>query len=99
MRADNCCDMRGMLSFLILFMLSKKQMSGQDIANELAKRKGMRPSPGTIYPALKRLRNARLIKERKDGKKIIYSLTDDGKNVLREAKKQFCMAFTDVLES
>jgi len=99
MRADNCCDMRGMLSFLILFMLSKKQMSGQDLANELTKRKGMRPSPGTIYPALKRLRNAKLIKERKDGKKIMYSLTDDGKSVLREAKKQFCIAFTDVFES
>ena len=96
---EYCCDMRGMLSFLILFFLSKKQMSGQEIGNELAKRKGIRPSPGTIYPALKRLRNARLIKEKKEGKNIKYSLTDDGKRVLREAKKQFCMTFTGVFEN
>lgn len=88
--------MRGMLSFLILFMLSKKEMNGQQIAGELEKRKGMKPSPGTIYPALKRLRNARLIKEKKEGKSITYTLTDEGRRVLKEAKKQFCMAFTDV---
>ena len=35
----------------------------------LKKRKGDRPSPGTIYPALKQLREDDLITERKDGKK------------------------------
>ena len=50
---ESCCDMRGLLSFLILFLLSKKPMHGQEIANELERRKGIRPSPGTIYPALK----------------------------------------------
>jgi DNA-binding PadR family transcriptional regulator len=28
----------------------------QEIADEIAKRKGEKPSPGTIYPALKNLR-------------------------------------------
>ena len=51
-----CCDMRGMLGFLILFLLSKKSMHGQELADEIAKRKGEKPSPGTIYPALKSLR-------------------------------------------
>ena len=51
-----CCDMRGMLGFLILFLLSKKSMHGQELAEEIARRKGERPSPGTIYPALKGLR-------------------------------------------
>ena len=35
-----CCDMRGMLGFLILFLLSKKSMHGQELADEIAKRKG-----------------------------------------------------------
>jgi PadR family transcriptional regulator PadR len=48
--------MRGMLGFLILFLLSKKPMNGQEITNEIANRKGEIPSPGTIYPALKNLR-------------------------------------------
>jgi PadR family transcriptional regulator, regulatory protein PadR len=32
--------MRGMLGFLILFLLSKKPMHGQEIAEEIARRKG-----------------------------------------------------------
>lgn len=91
-----CCDMRGMLSFLILFLLSKKEMHGQEIADELEKRKESRPSPGTIYPALKSLKSSGLISEKKEGKNIKYSLTSDGKNVLKNAKEKFTRAFRDI---
>ncbi len=91
-----CCDMRGFLSFLILFLLSKKEMNGQEIARELEKRKGEKPSPGTIYPALKALREDGLIKEKKEGKTINYLLTDEGKKVLKISKKRFCRAFIDL---
>ena len=75
-----CCDMRGMLGFLILFLLSKKSMHGQELADEIAKRKGGKPSPGTIYPALKSLREMGFINsEEKEGKTIVYSLTERGK--------------------
>ena len=97
MKKDCCCDMRGMLSFLILFLLSKKSMHGQEIAKELEKRKGDRPSPGTIYPALKSLREQGLIAEKKEGKTISYTITSDGKRVLENAKKQFCRIFMDVI--
>ena len=90
------CDMRGMLSFLTLFILSKKSMHGQEIANELAKRKGCKPSPGTIYPALKSLREAGLIKEEKSGKTINYSLTKEGKETLKIAKHRFCKIFMGI---
>ena len=96
---DYCCDMRGMLSFLILFLLSKKPMHGDAIAEEIGKRKGVKPSPGTIYPALKTLHDADLIKETKSGKTITYSLTRGGKSVLSEAKKRFCRIFTDVFST
>jgi PadR family transcriptional regulator, regulatory protein PadR len=92
----NYCDMRGFLSFLILFMLSKKSMHGQEIANELERRKGCKPSPGTIYPALKQLKENNLIKESKSGKTITYSLTPEGKKVFDKAKIQFCRTFSDV---
>ena len=91
-----CCDMRGMLSFLILFLLSKKPMHGQELACEIGKRKGEKPSPGTIYPALKALREDGLIKEKRAGKMIVYELTGEGKRGLEEAKRQFCRTFTDV---
>ncbi len=91
-----CCDMRGMLSFLILFLLSKKPMHGQELADELGKRKGENPSPGTIYPALKALKENGLIKEKKEGKTIVYALTSEGKEGLAVAKKAFCRTFTDI---
>lgn len=105
-----CCDMRGMLSFLILFLLSKKPMCGSDIAKEIGKRKGEIPSPGTIYPALKGLKEAGLIKEKKEGKEIqqtasaasrakreiTYSITPDGKRGFAHAKRHFCRTFMDV---
>ncbi len=71
-------------------------MSGQDLANELERRKGEKPSPGTIYPALKSLKEANLITERRENKFIFYSLTDDGKKGLKRAKERFCRTFADL---
>lgn len=94
----HCCDMRGMLSFLILFILSGKPMHGQEIADELERRKGERPSPGTIYPALKALKEAGLIKENREGKNIVYSLTREGSEGLEAAKSHFCKVFVGVFK-
>jgi DNA-binding PadR family transcriptional regulator len=88
--------MRGLLGFLILFLLSKKPMHGQDLADEIAKRRGERPSPGTIYPALKSLREMGFIVEEKDGKTIVYTLTGRGKNALKLARQRFVRTFLDV---
>ena len=94
---STCCDMRGMLGFLILFLLSKEPMHGQALADEIARRKGgEKPSPGTIYPALKGLREAGFISEQKDGKTIVYSLTNRGESALRIAKRRFTRTFLGV---
>ena len=98
MKDDYCCDMRCMLTFLILFLLSKKDMHGQEIADELEKRKGCRPSPGTIYPALKDLKEEELIREKRKGRIITYNLTPSGKKALSSAKEKFCRAFTDIIK-
>ena len=97
MRKEYCCDMRGMLSFLILFLLSKKNMHGQEIAKELGRRKGENPSPGTIYPALRALKETKLINEKKSGKTIVYNLTPQGRKVLDIAKRRFCRIFMGVV--
>lgn len=94
----DCCDMRGMLGFLILFLLSKKSMHGQALAEEIGKRKGGKPSPGTIYPALKSLRNTGFISEKREGKNIMYSLTPEGKHALKIAKGRFMKTFMGVVE-
>jgi len=93
------CDMRGMLSFQILFLLSKRSMHGEQLAGEIGKRRGEKPKAGTIYPALKNLKQKGLIKGEKRGKIIIYSLTKDGNNTVKYAKEYFCRAFGDIFES
>jgi len=73
-------------------------MHGQELADEIAKRKGEKPSPGTIYPAIKTLREMGFISaEEKEGKTIVYTLTQRGKNALKIAKRRFVRTFLGVL--
>jgi len=90
--------MRGMLSFLILWLLTKKPMYGQEIAEEIEQRKGTKPNPGTIYPALRDLKKRNLIKGEKKGKKIFYTLTFKGRQGIEKACKYFCNAFGEIFE-
>ena len=94
---SNGCDMRGFLSFQILWLLSKSDMCGEDLAEEIEKRRGDKPKPGTLYPALKDLSEKGMIKGKKSGKTVIYTLTDDGKAAVKEAKAYFVRSFGDIL--
>ena len=70
-------------------------MNGADITREFEKRRGTKPSPGTIYPALKELRINGLITV--DETKT-YALTKNGEIELKSACKFFCKIFYDVEE-
>src|SRR4030067_2084839 len=99
-RPPECCDMRGMLSFLILHLLSKKKMYGMEIANELGKRKAEKPNPGTLYPSLKEMERKGLGESSKEGNTRIYKITPQGREGLGPAKEFFIQAYGDiVLES
>jgi PadR family transcriptional regulator PadR len=89
--------MRGMLSFMILFLLSKHDMYGQEIADEIGRRKGERPNPGTIYPALKDLAWRRLVSVESRGRRNVYSLTKEGSETLGKALEYFARAYGDIL--
>ncbi|MBI2658273.1 PadR family transcriptional regulator [Candidatus Woesearchaeota archaeon] len=89
--------MRGFLSFIVLRLISKKQMSGKEITQEIKNRKGSKPSPGTIYPVLKALSGNGFIEETKDsGKTKRYRLTSKGKKELEIATAKFCHIFYDM---
>ena len=89
--------LKGQLSFLILHLLSQKQLSGKGLVDEIAKRKGNRLSPGTIYPSLELLRGKGYVQiARKIEKEKIYDLTADGKIALTESKILFQKMFYDV---
>jgi len=87
--------MKGFLSFLILWLVSKNSMTGAEIALELEKRKGHKPSPGTIYPVLKDLKDKGLLSM--DNNKR-YSLTKKGKKELEIHINTFFETFCDIDE-
>jgi PadR family transcriptional regulator, regulatory protein PadR len=92
MEEDCCCDMRGFLSFLVLKMISKQHMR-----EEIRKRRGSKPSPGTVYPVVKFLVGNKLIEEIKsEGKVKKYRITKEGQNELRIATKKFVLIFCDL---
>ncbi len=94
----DCCDMRGLLTFQILWELEKEELNGQQIAEKIALRRGTKPTPGTIYPALKELKKGGLIEGRKEGRQIVYHLTSEGEKGLIEASRYFLQAFGDIAE-
>ncbi len=85
--------MRGYLKYLILWNLKKNKMNGSELANELEKRKGSKPNPGTIYPALKELKEKDLIIADKNK---TYSLTKKGEKEIEAACNFFCQIFYDM---
>ncbi|MDO8339194.1 MAG: PadR family transcriptional regulator [Candidatus Burarchaeum sp.] len=95
---DMCdMEMKGYLSFMMLWLLSKQAMSGSQLADELARRRGgPRPNPGTIYPALKVLRIRRAVIVHVEGRQKVYKLTDYGQQELDRNVQQFCKMFYDV---
>ncbi len=70
-------------------------MNGAELAEELKKRRGSKPSPGTLYPALKELKEKGLISADKNK---TYSLTKKGKGELNNACTFFCKTFYDMKE-
>ena len=85
--------MKGHLSYLLLWIINRKSMTGAEITEELKKRRGTKPSPGTVYPALKELKDKGLISS--DENKA-YNLTLKGKKELKSACKVFCAMFHDI---
>ena len=90
-------DTRGFLSFLILWLLRGKSLSGKALREEIKARKGQIPNPGTIYPALKALRTAGFI-EKAEGAGKAYELTEKGRQELTQGCKALGRVFPDFSE-
>ena len=72
--------MKGLLGFMVLWMLRDEAKTGMELARELEERKGHRPSPGTIYPVLKVLTERGLLVVDEEKR---YSLSEDGHKELK----------------
>ena len=93
-----CCDMRGLLSFTLLWLLTKRDMYGQELADELEQRRGTRPNPGTLYPALSELEKNGLVETRKEGRKKIYHLKEEGRVGITRACVRFCRMYGEIFD-
>jgi DNA-binding PadR family transcriptional regulator len=81
---------RGEMKYEILECLLQGPRHGYDIMLEIESKTGMRPSPGSIYPALQMLEDGDYIRgQERDGKRT-YEITDKGRELLsqREAPNE-----------
>jgi DNA-binding PadR family transcriptional regulator len=97
MKKTGYLDMRGMLSFYVLWLVSRGSICGEDLTKEIGRRRGEEPNPGTLYPALKGLREAGLIEPRREDKKIFYTITLKGREELETATNYFKQVYGDIL--
>ncbi|MEA3378173.1 MAG: PadR family transcriptional regulator [Nanoarchaeota archaeon] len=89
---------KGFLTFQILHELRKKGLCGDELAKIIGKKKGSKLTPGTIYPALKYLRRKKLVSRKKNGRKKVYKLTEEGKKEYKIFRKNFLKMFKDIFK-
>ena len=77
---------KGFLFYGVLRMLSQKPMSGSELAEEIDRKTGWRPSPGSIYPLLAKLKERLYVEEVESQEAGLkrFVLTDKGRGLLSE---------------
>ncbi|MCG7339165.1 PadR family transcriptional regulator [Staphylococcus sp. ACRSN] len=77
---------KGNLQFVILKMLQQDSKHGYQIIKDLEEQfKGFySPSPGSVYPILQMLEDREFVSISKEGKKKVYTITDEGQAFLNE---------------
>jgi DNA-binding PadR family transcriptional regulator len=81
---------RGFLDYVVLQSLTLNQRSGTELMDEIEQKTHWRPSPGSIYPLLKKLNERGLILETVSDEPGLkrFTITDNGKNALEEQKRR-----------
>tara|TARA_Y100000034_G_C6738309_1_gene327473 strand:+ start:254 stop:547 length:294 start_codon:yes stop_codon:yes gene_type:complete len=97
MKTPKYIDIKGILSFHILSLLKKKQLCGDDLAEIIGKKKYGKLTPGTIYPALKYLRENKLIRYKQKGRKKVYTLNKRGLNEYKITKRIYKKMFKEII--
>ncbi|WP_316800178.1 PadR family transcriptional regulator [Pedobacter frigidisoli] len=80
---------KGTLTFIILNILHENEFYGYELIEQLRKHAKMDIAEGTLYPLMNRLKTEELVSSKwvEQGTGIprkYYSLTESGKNILRE---------------
>ncbi len=80
----------GFLRYAILSILQEKPLHGYEIIKSVESRtKGLwKPSPGSVYPALKELVDAGLLTKSEEDNKEVYSHTSKGRDELKNLEQR-----------
>lgn len=73
---------RGSVKYDVLAVLAEGPRHGYEIMVAIEERRGFRPSPGSIYPALQMLDDGDFVSSREVDGKRIYSISDTGRELL-----------------
>ncbi|MDZ8223275.1 PadR family transcriptional regulator [Nostoc sp. ChiVER01] len=81
---------RGDIKFILLELLSEHPSHGYDLIKDAETRYGgfRRLSPGSVYPTLQLLEEGGYLKSAQEGGKRIYTITDEGRQLLAERAQQ-----------
>jgi DNA-binding PadR family transcriptional regulator len=74
---------------LTVLLLKSKERHGYELMNRIEEITETRPSSSHIYPFLSKLVEEGLLEEKEDGRKKIYTLTDEGKSFAEEKVESF----------
>ena len=74
---------KGLLNLWMLKILSEGEVTGYDIIKKVGELTGKKPSTGSVYPLLRSMENKGWITGKKVGSKIVYEITDSGREVVK----------------
>jgi DNA-binding PadR family transcriptional regulator len=74
---------RGSVKYDVLTVLLDGPRHGYEIMMAIEERRGFRPSPGSIYPALQMLDDGDFVSSAEVDGKRVYSITDKGREMLQ----------------
>ncbi len=84
---------RGDMKYEIIDVLTPGPRPGYEIMLEIEQIRGLRPSPGSIYPALQMLEDGDFIRgQDRDGKRV-YEITDKGRELLAQREPSAAEGF------
>ncbi len=81
---------RGIIFFLILTMAREGPVYGNQVANLISEKTegAWKPSAGSIYPALERLKHRGFIERYEEGGKVMYRITEKGTTFITKIRKR-----------
>lgn len=82
-------ELKGYLKPVTLKLLSREDgKTGSELAEEIENTIGSKPSYGSIYPILQKLRDKNLVEVEKEGKEKRYSLSERGEEFVEEFEEK-----------